>query len=345
MSGICSPSPLRGGGTSKTPQHVLQLCVPPQPTVLGLTPSLPPPLRNWKWLTVPVPCERAAALRIVVAALFLSDILIFYLPAWKYVYGPGGFGDPSVYDSVFAWPSLKWSLLRLLPPTWGPPLLLGVWAVACVVLLLGYRPRLTAFVCWVLAVSFFQANPHTHNGGDQLKLPLLLMLSFLPSDGCWAIRRHPLARAATGPVFVQPWPMRLLILQIAVVYFMNGYYKAMGPQWRDGTIMTDVANNPTWAHFSPNYLPLPDVALQTLSYGTLVWELLFPLLILMPVTRNATLWVGVFFHVGTLIHLEVSWFPLYSLCYYVPFVPWERWRRKMTNAPPMSNDQEITNSE
>ena len=49
-----------------------------------------------------------------------------------------------------------------------------------------------------MAVSFVQANSYLHNGGDQLKLGLLLMLMFLPSDGRWAVRGHPLARNAVG---------------------------------------------------------------------------------------------------------------------------------------------------
>jgi uncharacterized membrane protein YphA (DoxX/SURF4 family) len=297
--------------------------VPPPPTVLGQSPALPPPLRDWKWLTVPVAAERAAALRIAVGVVLLLDILIFYLPAWRSLYGPGGFGDPAVYDDVFA-STWRWSLLRLLPPAWGPQFLLGIWVVAAFNLLVGYRPRLAAFVCWLLAVSFQHSNPHAHNGGDQLKLFLLLMLSFLPSDGRWAIRPHPLARTMAGPVLVQPWPLRLLMIQLAIVYFMNGYYKAMGPQWRDGSIMTDVSNNPTWTHFSPNYLPLPDPAFPALAWGTIIWELLFPVLVLMPLTRKVTLWIGVIFHVGTLVHLEVGWFPLYSLCFYVPLLRWER---------------------
>ena len=74
-----------------------------------------------------------------------------------------------------------------------------------------------------------------------------------------------------------------------------------------------MANNPSWTHFSPDYLPLPDGCLRVLAWVTIGWELLFPLLVLMPLTRAATLWIGVFFHVGTLIHLEVGLFPLYAL--------------------------------
>ena len=301
--------------------------MPPPATVLGLPPALPPPLRHWKWLTAPVPAERAAALRIAVGVVLLLDILIFYLPGLRYLYGPEAFGDPAIYDAIFAPPSWRWSFLRILPSTWGPAFLLTVWTVAAVALLVGYRPRLAAFVSWLIAVSFLQSNPHMHNGGDQLKLVLLFMLSLSPSDGRWAVRRHPLARSATGPVLIQPWPLRLLMIQLAVMYFMNGYYKAMGPQWRDGSVMIDVANNPAWAHFSPNYLPLPDDALRVLAWGTVVWELFFPVLVLMPLTRKATLCIGVIFHVGTLVHLEVGWFPLYSLCYYVPLVAWERWSK------------------
>jgi uncharacterized membrane protein YphA (DoxX/SURF4 family) len=165
-----------------------------------------------------------------------------------------------------------------------------------------------------------------HNGGDQLKLIVLLMLVFLPSDGCWAIRRHPLARNALGPIMVHPWPLRLLMIQLVIMYFMNGYYKAMGPAWHDGSVMYYVANNPSWAHFSPDYLPLPDAVLRLLAWTTLVWELLFPILVIVPITRALALWIGVIFHLGTLVHMEVGLFPFYALCYYVPLVAWERRR-------------------
>ena len=295
----------------------------PPPAVLGLEPALPRPLRGWRWLTDPVPAERAAALRIAVAAVLLFDIFVLYLPNLRSLYGPGGFGDPAHFDGIFEPPFWRWSLLRVLPPAWGPQALLAAWAVGAVGLLVGYRPRLAALVCWVAAVSFAYGNLSLHNGGDQLKLIVLLMLVFLPTDGRWAVRRHPAARGATAPVLVRPWPMRLLMVQLAVMYFMNGYYKAMGPAWRDGSVMHDVAVNPSWAHFSPDYLPLPDGASRVLAWATVLWELLFPVLVAMPVTRAATLWVGVLFHLGTLVHLEVGLFPLYALCYYAPLVAWE----------------------
>jgi uncharacterized membrane protein YphA (DoxX/SURF4 family) len=299
------------------------------PTVLGLSPALPWPIRDWRWLTVPVAAERAAALRIAVGVVLLFDILVLYLPNLWTLYGAGGFGDPDISAAVFAPPSARWSVLRLLPTTWGPPLLIGNWVLATGALLLGYRPRLAALIAWLLTVSFTHSNLYIHNGGDQLKLILLLMLIFLPTDGRWAIRRHPLAQQASGPVLVQAWPLRLLMIQLALMYFMNGYYKAMQPTWRDGSVMDIVASNPSWTHFSPDYLPLSAGALKLLAWATLIWELLFPLLVWMPLTRKATLWIGALFHIGTLIHLEVGLFPLYALCYYVPLIAWEKHSRRI----------------
>ena len=296
----------------------------PSPVVLGLEPALPRPLRGWRWLTDPVPAERAAALRVAVGLVLLFDIFVLYLPNLRALYGPGGFGDPAHFDSVFGPPWWRWSLLRVLPPAWGPQALLTAWAVAAVGLLVGYRPRVAALVCWAAAVSFSQANLYLHNGGDQLKLIVLLMLVFLPSDGRWAVRRHPAARGATGPVLVRAWPVRLLVVQLAVMYFMNGFYKALGPGWRDGSVMYYVAHSPSRAHFSPDYLPLPNEALRVLAWVTVLWELLFPVTVALPTTRAATLWIGALFHVGTLVHLEVGLFPMYALCYYVPLLPWER---------------------
>src|SRR5262245_66300168 len=102
--------------------------------------------------------------------------------------------------------SWRWSLLRVLPPAWGPTALLGVWAAAASALLVGYRPQLAALVCWAAAISFSNSHLYLHNGGDQLKLIVLFMLVFLPTDGCWAMRRPPQA-SRPDPVPAQPVPV------------------------------------------------------------------------------------------------------------------------------------------
>ncbi len=57
---------------------------------------------------------------------------------------------------------------------------------------------------------------------------------------------------------------------------------------------------------------------------TLVWELCFPVL--------AVLVLGVVFHIGTLLTLEVGRFSLYAIACYAAFVCWERFRPSESDA-------------
>jgi hypothetical protein len=44
-----------------------------------------------------------------------------------------------------------------------------------------------------------------------------------------------------------------------------------------------------------------------------------------PRTRVVALWLGVAFHVGTGLQLELGMFGLHALCLYLPLVPWDRY--------------------
>ena len=71
---------------------------------------------------------------------------------------------------------------------------------------------------------------------------------------------------------------------------------------------------------------MPFAVTQALTWIVLAWELGFPLLVFLPSTRKAALVLGVLFHVGIGLSLELGLFAPYMLCLYLPLVPWERFR-------------------
>jgi hypothetical protein len=73
---------------------------------------------------------------------------------------------------------------------------------------------------------------------------------------------------------------------------------------------------------------MPGMVYRLSAWATLWWELGFPFLVLYPFTRKVALWLGVLFHIGTAVTLEVSLFPWWCCSLYVPFLPWERLRRQ-----------------
>jgi hypothetical protein len=139
-------------------------------------------------------------------------------------------------------------------------------------------------------------------------------------------------------VYVHPWPLRLLFVQLAAIYFFNGIYKLAGTGWLSGEVMHYVLGNVQWTRWSAPVLWLPTWAVRLLTWFTLAWEIGFPLLVMVPTTRAATLWIGALFHVGTGLLLRIGVFPLYMLCLYLPLLPWDEWADRWRRAAPAAGD-------
>jgi hypothetical protein len=307
---------------------------------VGVTPWLPWPLSRWDWWTTPVRAERLAALRIGFAAVLLLDVLVQYLPHYADFFGAGSLGSPEVFAGrqVRHW---HWSLLRGLDDSRWFLVRLGIWGVASVLLLIGWRPRLAAAVAWAISISLLNLNYYLHNGGDRIRTIVLFYLMLTPCGAAWSLDRFLLRRKSqpapltthhsplTTPTFISPWALRLLFIQMALIYFLNGFYKLVGPHWRSGDMLHYVLGNVQWARWSFAELPLPFPVVQAMTWLVLIWELGFPLLVVMRPFRNPTLWLGVFLHIGLAVSLQLGLFSFYMLCLYLPLVPWEKWTDRL----------------
>lgn len=298
--------------------------------IVGLKPWLPPPLAQSDAWTVPVAAERLAAVRIGVGLTLILDALGTYLPRAADL-----FGDGSITPMAdFAHP---WSVahrLMLLPI--GDALvwqgLLLAWALSGLLIAGGVLTRCAAAFAWLLSASLVAMNPMLHNAGDQVRTILLLLLVVAPSDATWswASRRRGDASGVARPtVLIYPWPLQLLYVQMTAIYFMNGLFKVFGEEWRSGEALVTLLGNSGWIRWPVVETHLPTWALRVATWFVVVWELGFPFLMRRSATRNATLWIGVAFHFGTVVTMRIGMFAAYMLCFYLMFVPWERLLSKL----------------
>ena len=294
-----------------------------------ISPRFPWPFSRWTWLTEPVPAERLAAVRIATAAALLLDLCLGCLPYFNLLFTADGLAGRDAYPLRFREGTLYWSLLRWLPDAWGPHSLMALWLVAAVAMLFGYRVFLSALVCWACAVSFQSINPSVCNGGDQLRNALLFTVMCIGLGA--PVGRGDRAFSSPRPTgaIAEAWPLRVLFVQMCCMYFFSALYKLRWAEWRDGSAMSAVNHNRTWSMCPDLTAALPGWSHPFATWLTLAWELSFPLLACLRRTRLFVLGLGVFFHVATLFTLEVGSFATYSLVYYVPFVPWERWRKSV----------------
>jgi hypothetical protein len=324
-----------------------------KPQVIGLTPLWPWPLSRWRWLAAPVRAERLAILRIGLALMLLIDVLTTYVPNATLFYGADSFAGPGTWD----WEKQVTPPQHLLDVqgNWHKPpdrwywsvlyhqqdarviyLAMAVWVVALIGLLLGFCTRINAVVVWVLSTSFANLNTNIDNAGDLVRGIILFYLMLCPCGAAWSVDAW--LRGRKGPVFVAPWALRLLFVQMVFIYWCNGLHKITGDDWRSGNALYFVLGDLTLARFSYALSPLPTGAsytvTQILTWFVLTWELTLPLLLIWRPVRNVALVCGALFHLGILFHMELGFFPPYMWCLYLPLLPWEKLADRLRRKTP-----------
>jgi hypothetical protein len=297
-------------------------------SVRGVLPRLPAWLANSRWWTQPIRAERLAALRIGVGLVLLLDVLGTYVPRYADFFGRNSLTAPGTATQTASW--FEWHRLALdqisSPGVWAA--LFVAWAASALFLALGLAARLAAAVAWFFSASLMTLNPALHNGGDQVRTILLFFLILCPCGAVWSVDAWQRRSGAAGPhrpVFVHPWPLRLLFLQLVTIYFMNGMFKLLGAHWRNGQALSYLLGDVGWTRWSFAGWPLPEGLLSLMTWTVLAWEIGFPIFMLMPALRKPALLMGILFHVGTGLTMRLGPFPLYMLCMYLPLVQWETW--------------------
>src|SRR5262249_37591619 len=138
-------------------------------------------------------------------------------------------------------------------------------------------------------------NPYCDNAGDQVRNIALFYLMLCPCGAAWSLDslwarwlgRHDfwLSRflgRPPGPVYVSPWALRLLLIQMAYIYCFNGIYKAFGEEWRRGNSLYYVLNDLTLARWSYARFPIPVALTRLMTKTVMFWEITFPLWLLLP---------------------------------------------------------------
>jgi len=306
-------------------------------TVTATPPGLPTAESPWvRFWHRPVRAERLALMRIMLAAALLGDQLLQFLPNLDEFYGPNGTGAAGIFDDyqLKMWRVTYFffgtdNLAILYPVAW-------LWVAATVALLLGWKTRWMAVLVWFLTRCFEERNPNILYGGDSVMKAAVFLLMLAPSGkalsiDAWQQRRRGLLQ---GPVWVPPWSLRLMQIQLCLIYLTAGLAKLQGDDWFSGTTWWEgtsihyFLNDTTMARWSFAQLSIPFWITMSLTYFIVVWEVLFSLMVLNRWTRPVWLLIGILFHLGILASVAIDWFVFYTLTFYAVWIPDSFWQRR-----------------
>ena len=270
----------------------------------------------------PVPASTAALVRIAIGLLCLGwalslapDIDAFYLEG-------GILPRPESRDV---------GPLVLGPLTHAPDwVILATWStlvLASALVVVGRWSRLASIAMFLALVSLQRRNPHVLNGGDGLVRLLALYLVAIPGGAWLSLDRVRRTRDLSVVPLIAPWGLRLIQLQLCVVYLVAVWTKLSSHAWRDGSALAYAWRYEGIARFVPPRLVIDSPALiEPMTLASISIELAIPLLVWVRGARGWAIAAGIVLHL--LIHatLQVGFFSLAIFACYLAFAPPDRSR-------------------
>ncbi len=276
------------------------------------------PVRIWHdFFFRSIDVRQFALIRIGLGSLIVS-YLIGFIPDFRDHFGPqgwlGAMQDLDLYHSG------TWSVLFLTSSTAAAWAFLWISLIAAVAFTLGLLARFSGIITLIGLISLWNRNPLLMDGDDAI---LRIMLFYLLLSPCGnALSISALLRQRTQQAEI--WPLRMIQIQLALVYFISGWVKFHSHDWLDGTILEIVLIHPEYSRWNLGRL-MTDPALLTGLHATafmiMWWEILFPFLILFPATRTGAITAGLVFHGGLLLFMRLRLFSVIMLVLYIAWIP------------------------
>jgi hypothetical protein len=219
--------------------------------------------------------------------------------------------------------TLAWGLLGWFPSDGAVLLFYFLLLISSIALLVGLQTRVAALVFFVCLISFGRRNPWVLNSGDLLVQVLAFYMLFMPAGLAVSVDRW---LKEPGGLWAFParaiWPLRLVQVQVSILYIAAVWAKVRGQTWNDGTAVSyafrieDISRFPV-----PSFVTDSLVISNLLTFGTLAVELSIGLLVWNRVLRPWVLLLGVGLHLGIDYAVRVGFFSYAVLVAYVAFVP------------------------
>ncbi|KUI27390.1 hypothetical protein AU196_07875 [Mycobacterium sp. IS-1742] len=215
-----------------------------------------------------------------------------------------------------------WSVFRLFP---SDAAVFAGWALlllASIALTLGWRSRLAAILVFVMVVSFERRNPFVMNAGDVLLRVEALFIALAASGAALSLDQ----RRRTGSFWTAEqrriWPVRLMQIQVSIIYVSTVVAKLHGKTWQDGTAVSySLRQNDLLFFTTPAWITDSLLISNVMSWSTLVIELAIGLLVW---NRRARPWVlaaGVVLHLSIFVSMSIGLFSLAMFVLYLAFLP------------------------
>ena len=215
-----------------------------------------------------------------------------------------------------------WNVLPHLPDGAGLVVCLAL-LVAAVATTVGWHTRLSSLVAVLMVVLLQRGNTTIFNSGDLLLRQIGVCVALSPCGLLWSLdARRDRRKGRYRNVLRAPYGMRFLQLSLALGYFLSAWGKSRGATWQNGTAVGLSMRIEDLQRFvAPDWVFDQAVLLNLFTWATLAFEATFFALVWNRRLRPWVLGLGVLFHLGIDLFLDIGFFSIAIYTAYLAFVP------------------------
>lgn len=199
--------------------------------------------------------------------------------------------------------------LKIIPEVFRPYFLWSFWpdswnlvthsllVILLVLLTLGVGGRWIMWLAWVINIGFIQRNYSVIFGADVIANLFLFYMSFTQScERLSVLTFFKKRKAVKDSDILTSVMIRMMQIQISVIYVYTGWEKLKGALWWDGSALWNVLAQPQIMTMDFIFMRNFSWLIPVLTYATLIFEIYFPVMVAWPKMRLIWLLVGTLFH-------------------------------------------------
>jgi hypothetical protein len=193
------------------------------------------PLKDWnRFFFGPISARPLGAFRIVFGVLLLIYLAIMSVEFDHWYTGAGLLQGTEAREAAGP---LRFSPLQYVTDPTVAHFVYGFTVVVAVGFTLGWHTRIMSILLYCCMLSLYHRNVSSNGGPDAVPMILTFYMMFCPSGAAYSLDALKAARkrgSAAEPLIV-PWAVRLLQMQLCLIYFQATIIKLQGQLWLNGT--------------------------------------------------------------------------------------------------------------
>ena len=278
------------------------------------------PIKAWnRFLFTPVSARPLGLFRIVFGTLMMIYLLVMSVE-FDHWYTDAGLLQGNESREVAG--PLRISPLHYVHDATTPHILWAVTLAAAAGLTVGWRTRVMSVVLWVGMLSFYHRNPSSNGGPDAVPVLLCFYTMLCPAGAAYSLdaRREERRRGTVAEPLIAPWSLRLLQMQLCLIYFQSCAIKCDGPTWNDGTAVHYVLFNHEFNWFNLEFLAGSPILVNLMTHGAMLIEFALAFWLWFRPTRRWAILGGVLLHAGIRPTLNIPGFGETMCAAYLAFL-------------------------